>query len=226
MFGFFKKKKSQEDNKPEGIELITFPIDDWVEELSNRALKKWKGKRMPGALSLNYFNIPPDLPTMQDVDVLRNMYRSQVSEAQAGIVEAEIKTIGGFQAVRLIIKMSMGNFGMFYLGSLTFPFENCSYVLKIEHSEQGATGVREAIIGNELMASGQVTITDDGFEGWAKDPYQADFKGGLLMNLSEAEKYDERFPDHPLSLVRKELDYMEKHLMFHPDLAQIPSFSK
>ena len=226
MFGFFKRKKSQEAKKFEGIELITFPVDDWIEEVSNKEIKKWKGKRMPGVLSLNYFNIPPDLPTMQDVDVLRNMYRTQVSEAQAGLIEAEIIVIGGYKAVRLIIKMSMGNFGMFYLGSLTFPFENCSYVLKIEHSEQGAAGVREAVIGNELMASGQVTVTDDGVEGWAKDPYQANFKGGLLMNLSEDKKYDERFPDHPLTLVRKELDFMEKHLIFHPDLGGVPSFNK
>ena len=37
---------------------------------------------------------------------------------------------------------------------------------------------------------------------WFKDPYDADYKKGTLMNKAENAEYDQLFPDHPLSLLR------------------------
>ncbi len=37
---------------------------------------------------------------------------------------------------------------------------------------------------------------------WFKDPYDENYKRGVLMNMAEKEEYDSLFPDHPLSLLR------------------------
>ena len=40
-------------------------------------------------------------------------------------------------------------------------------------------------------------------EDWEEDPYDKDFKFGLLKNHGEDEEYDFLFPEHPLSQARK-----------------------
>jgi hypothetical protein len=40
---------------------------------------------------------------------------------------------------------------------------------------------------------------------YRKDPYQKDFNAGNVMNISEREEFDEFFPFHPLSIIRKEI---------------------
>jgi hypothetical protein len=65
-----------------------------------------------------------------------------------------------------------------------------------------AFGDREFIM-EKLMSSGKFKMGT--FDGWAEDPYQPSFKGPALRNKSEDEKYDAKFPDHPLSRCRKTL---------------------
>ena len=48
--------------------------------------------------------------------------------------------------------------------------------------------MREAVILDRLMASGQVEIDDNGrMAGWMADPYDPNFVGGLARNLAEDE---------------------------------------
>ena len=51
---------------------------------------------------------------------------------------------------------------------------------------------------------------DDLFSRWARDPYDSTIKEGALMNMSEAEEYDEHFPGFPLSMCRELLHTIEK----------------
>lgn len=39
--------------------------------------------------------------------------------------------------------------------------------------------------------------------GWTKDPYDENVKTGALMNVSEQEQFDEKFPGFPLSMCRE-----------------------
>jgi hypothetical protein len=41
-----------------------------------------------------------------------------------------------------------------------------------------------------------------------KDPYDEKFDRGILMNLSEKREYDYSFPNHPLSEMRRLIDYI------------------
>lgn len=81
----------------------------------------------------------------------------------------------------------------------SIQFVNASFV------EIGTTGLRDATIYSLLPNDETVKI---GFEGWSADPYDADYKNGFLMNLSEQKQYDKMFPTHPLSEIRRLAEYI------------------
>jgi hypothetical protein len=71
----------------------------------------------------------------------------------------------------------------------------------------GVTGEREAIITAELMESGKLSL-DEYQRSWAQDPYEpeyAEVDGSVLRFLSDDACYDSRFPNHPLTKVRRVL---------------------
>ena len=69
--------------------------------------------------------------------------------------------------------------------------------------ERGAFGVRDSMVYEICKREHIIGGEENPLEGWAKDPYDPDFKRGILMNLSEAEKYDSLFPKSPLSMCRE-----------------------
>ena len=50
---------------------------------------------------------------------------------------------------------------------------------------------------------GIVGTDEDPFAGWMSDPYDEDWKKGVLMNVSELEEFDQFFPGFPLTLCRE-----------------------
>jgi hypothetical protein len=57
------------------------------------------------------------------------------------------------------------------------------------------------------MNAGLLTL-EDYQRSWAADPYEPAYAGverSVLRSISDDPKYDERFPEHPLSIVRRVL---------------------
>ena len=75
-------------------------------------------------------------------------------------------------------------------------------VVQIEafFDELGATGMRETSVYEIAKRNGKVGPNG---EGWACDPYDAEYRRGMLMNMAEKEMYDAVFPDHPLTEARR-----------------------
>lgn len=73
-------------------------------------------------------------------------------------------------------------------------------------TELGTTGVRDST----MYAIYLNTASQEKLEmhPWTSDPYDPDYKKGFLMNLSEQEKLDEKFPFHPLSEARRFVKYL------------------
>ncbi|WP_133122370.1 hypothetical protein [Bifidobacterium simiarum] len=67
-------------------------------------------------------------------------------------------------------------------------------------NETGITGMRDAQIYELARKRGRV---DEQGRGWTRDPYDDDYRRGILMNLSEDDQFDDAFPDHPLSVIRR-----------------------
>ena len=95
-----------------------------------------------------------------------------------------------------------------FTGMVWAPHEDGWLLWTIVDGEHGVTGTREAQITAELFNSGALTI--EKYEStWARDPYYAEYDGvdrSTLRYMSDDEQYDERFPTHPLTHVRRVLN--------------------
>jgi hypothetical protein len=90
-----------------------------------------------------------------------------------------------------------------FTGVMWTPHDHGWLVWTVLHGEREATGVREATIATELLKAGTLSRYDT---SWAQDPYFPDYNGvdrSVLRCMSDDEQYDERFPTHPLSHVRR-----------------------
>jgi hypothetical protein len=178
------------------------------------------------------FTLPPDIEAaIESIDDVRMFYRSSAMAAGFGVIEIETPSIDRCIGVRTILKCPQQPHGMTYLGSITLPFRDFSFVVKAQCEEHGVTGVREAVVFDEMLASGKIRTEDVArakksgkVPGWMQDPYDATIKWSIQRNLAEDEQYDVRFPEHPLSRVRTILRGVQSSLHFAPEVVNAPPF--
>jgi hypothetical protein len=205
-----------------GIEAVSFSSLGWKKRRQSEAEMSWEHPSFPAVLSINYFELEPDVPYGGTVEELRDFYRQLVIKGGNGIIKVDVTDIQQLRCIETIFKLPLEGHGVQYIGALTIPFEDRSYVIKIQAIEHGATGLREAIIAPQLMAEGTVSIDDKtgNIIGWAADPYDKTITEGFLMNLAEAAHYDARFPEHPLSIVRAKLKEVIDSIRLSDELLQ------
>ena len=211
--------------KNKEIEQVAFDISGWNLREKNSELKIWDNNA-GDILSINFFNKPPDIPvSLSQITDLRNFYRNLATDAGGGIIKIDSIDLKNLAAVECIFKIPMKPSGMIYVGSFTIPFRDKSYVVKLQCPERGVTGIRDTVVFDSFMASIEDSEDFDPFKGWAKDPYDETVTTGALMNLSEDEKYDEKFPEHPLSRLRKYLRQIEETISFDKQLYKLEAFT-
>lgn len=170
-------------------------------------------------IGLYFYPMQPDVPYTKPVDELRGFYRNMAQTGGGAILEVDILTLDDSKVIRTVTKIPQKPTGMAYLGSLTLPFREFSYVLKIQCLESGMTGVRDSMILDELLKSGEVTVGEKGqLQGWIRDPYDSSATGAFARNRADSEEYDSRFPHHPLSRLRTVLAYVQKTLSVSDDV--------
>jgi len=131
----------------------------------------------------------------------RNLARGVAERAQAGLVEAG-RSDDGTRA--WLIYKKRNPMGSYYTGML---FDFSLFLDRIWTTIAGqrdSRGVREAMVTQELLAAGELTL-DDFDTKFSGDPYDPSYAGvdrKLLRTLSDDARYDARFPDHPLTKVR------------------------
>lgn len=159
-------------------------------------------------IGLYYLGMPPDLPRNQPtVDAFCSEYRSLV---QGDVVETGIEDISGISVVRIIGKAAQDPSGMTYVGSYTIPFRDFSYIVKIMCAERGMTGIREAVLLDKGLASGEVEFDD---------------AGGIIGNFAPEDAiHDDTFPDHPLSRCRRGLRMIASSLHLSDEIRSLPDF--
>jgi hypothetical protein len=127
----------------------------------------------------------------------RNAMRDDVVARGGGLVSADVVGHVG----RVVAKFPQTASGMTYEGTLLFACGGASYRTTIRVPETGRTGVRDAIVLDTWWAD--ANPKDMG--SWMQDPYDPTRRDKLMRNVSEAETYDAKFPNHPLTIVRGEL---------------------
>jgi len=219
MFNLFKKK-------PTINSISSLPDWGWIMEQNTEGVKQWVNKEETRAMSIHFFDLPPDLPTIQDIGILRTYYRDLIAKNNFGLIQVDKLLIKGFEVIQTIFKIPQQPTGMTYLASLTIPFETCSYVIKIQAPEIGITGSRDTVILTKFMNEGLISFEGDKLVGWAQDPYDSGISEGTLMNLSEQEQYDALFPEHPLTEARKLLNAVKADMQFGEELGKLRAFGK
>jgi hypothetical protein len=146
------------------------------------------------------------LPALSHTRELQRYCRSIAESQNAGLVEVAC-TVGteGPSVTYIYKRLEMPAFRFF--GVALTPVPQGTWQWMIISGERGVTGTREAVVAGRLIEGGQ--LTPSAYEAtWASDPYDPLYRGvdrGTLCYISDAEEYDEQFPDHPLAKVRREL---------------------
>lgn len=170
-------------------------------------------------LSVHFFPLVPDLPApLHEFERLRTALAAGVGRHGGGLVEAVPGTVHGVPAVRQLIKVRLPGaaHGQGFLGSWTVPKAACSMVLKVQAAEGGLTGVREAMVLNEV-----------GLDAYFRPhPYSSGEQfGGLPYHVADDERWDARFPDHPLTQVRAALNRITPTVTLDEHFRQLPPFA-
>ena len=164
-----------------------------------------------GGVGLYFFPRKPDLPMRAaSVVQLRDSYTARM-DGKLQVVERRILPLDGVPSVWLIAKGQNEPTGeAVYLGSLTIPFRDFSFVIKIQCQEQGVTGMREALLIAEALKKGTGRVEGSRFvpSGWSFDD----------------EQFDDRLPQHPLSRVRRELRHIASSVGIEPKVRDEPRF--
>jgi hypothetical protein len=164
-------------------------------------------------LGLYFFPVPPDLPAnAASVEELAVFYGRLLGDSGGKLVEATVVVAGGCPAVRLILSVPQQPSGRTYVGSLTVPFRDFSFVLKCQCAEGGPTGVKEALLFDRSRAANEPMQVEGGrfhIPGWNPDD----------------PKHDTAFPDHPVARVRRVLAHLVGTLVVAEEIRQLPGFA-
>lgn len=217
MFQLFRKKIIN-------ISSVSIPDFGWAKTKDDKSIIQWINPEQTIAISINFFEMPPDIPTIKDIDILRSFYRHRLSSANGGLIEVALSEKDTLPFLKTVFKLPQEGSGMTYIASLTFPFKTCSFVFKVQAVETGITGMREAFIANKLISESMPGKNE--YSNWSADPYDNNFKDGSLMNKSERYVYDIEFPDHHLTRARQILKQIEMDLQWKPEIENVPAFKK
>ena len=96
--------------------------------------------------------------------------------------------------------------GVEYTLNINVKMENSIQFINGSFSEAGMTGVRDSTI--YAVYQNAMAQKDQSVRKWTEDPYDPEYQKGFLMNLSEQEELDEKFPSHPLSEARRFVNFI------------------
>lgn len=222
-WNWLNKLITRDSSRGDGpIKSIYFDTSDWTLKEYSKDHKVWLNEH-GDALTLHVVDGLSALLAISDLKDLRNFSRGLASGdgRNGGIICVEVVEMHGVSAVKIIYNYEALP-AYAYTGMMIFQFSGVRYVITLATFECGATGVREAFVSAQLAEEGRIEF--DWFEepnshgaagkikGWFYNPYDPDYEGYILNSISDDEKYDSAFPDHPLSRIRKQFRQIQRTL--------------
>lgn len=210
------------------IESVSFDNSNMEAKSATDIEKSWFSHKNKVEIVLHFFDKAPDIPAnLSDISALRDNFRDGITSMGGGLIKADTLLIDGVLCIEAVFKTPQKPHGMTYFAALTIPFANNSFVLKITAQEFGITGMRDSLVFEQLRASKQIQVDADSEfpKGWMEDPYKPEWQAPCLRNKADDEIYDEKFPDHPLSRLRKEISQIKGTLRFSEELKASAKFA-
>ncbi len=187
---------------------VRLALEGWSETRRSGAMRVWKN----GQGDVLTLATADSAPRWSDEEALRQWGRDFAESRQSGLIE--VNSLDYPSGAMSVVSKKAEGMGFVFSGMLIIPEEPISQIWTIMSGERGLTGVREAIITTELLKSGELTI-DSYRESRARDPYDSSYEGvdrKVLRFISDDRAYDGRFPDHPLSKVRRVLSQLPQSI--------------
>jgi hypothetical protein len=185
----------------EAFERVHLTLPGWTENTPTKELRIWRDAD-GDVLSLASSQEP--IPHFDGADTaqVRSWCRGLAQSRDAGLIEVHtLNDSFDFIYKRLDIPAYV------YTGMLFVRAKETWLIWTMVAGERGMTGVREAIVTATLISEGKLKPQEYELH-WAHDPYESAYSGvdrSALRSLSDDESYDEQFPLHPLSKVRRTL---------------------
>jgi hypothetical protein len=192
------------------LDSVTFDAAGYRPREASGPMRAWLTPEGDG-FGLYFFAKPPDIPPSKDIDDLRRFYQAQVGKSGGTIVETSPLRLDGCPALKTLVKVPQTPSGLTFVASITIPFRDFSFVLKVQSEEHGVTGVREAVLLDRHLATGAVPEVSDG------RMHVAGFE-------PDNESFDAEFPTHPLSRARRTIKHVAMTARLDTKLKKLPPF--
>lgn len=169
-------------------------------------------------IALQHFPIRPDLAGL-DVSTSRASIE-RIRLEREHCLEDTVMAVDGMPVERRMLVFRIpaqaggsttAGLRRLYLGSLTFPFAECSWLITVQGQEIEPTGSREAAVTDRLLAG-----------------VKTKEELGLLVQTAREEALQERWdnllPSDPLTLVRRRLSRIQDSLSLSEEVRRLAPF--
>jgi hypothetical protein len=191
----------------EPIRRVRLGLPGWTEGTPTKGMRMWRdsdGDVLTLAISSEPFRHADDA----DEREIRNWCREFARSNGGGLIEAFAVNDG----IKFIFKRLQIP-AYIYSGILITHVRELWLMWTTTSTERGITGVREAVVTSTLLRAGKL-LPDEYEQRWGQDPYEPSYRDAdrsLLRFMSDDDSYDQQFPQHPLSKVRRTLATLAKH---------------
>jgi hypothetical protein len=193
------------------LDTVRLPLQGWHELERKKTSITWgnaKSQLRMLELIAGHSGFPPiNAASIHDY---RRVIRQNSLERGHGILEVQASKIGGFGALKTITKYPLEHRrGFGYNGWLCIPMPDQTLNMYSKALEQTVSDQRAVVIGT-MITNQQINANPDS-STWICDPYDSEFDEVALHHLTDEARFDDFLPDHPLTLVRKDLERLEHH---------------
>lgn len=185
----------------EAIGSVRADLPGWSEDTSTEDMRIWRD--VDGdVVSLTLSSKPISGLLHKDEAGVRRRSRQLAQDRGGGLIEAFKLDCG----IRLIYKRLLMP-AYVYTGMNIIHVRGVWVVWTVVAGEHGTTGVREAVVTAMLLEAGELK-PEEYAQRWGQDPYDPAYREtykSILRFMSDDERYDNQFPQHPLSKCRRML---------------------
>lgn len=208
---------------------LTLNTEGWELHHQNEASIAWFAPQRE-AVRIQLFPACEWPFSLSDVEAAKEYWQRETERLSGALIDIETLNIQKVPALRAIFKYrdpTPGSLGIYYVGIIWLPFKDALFQINVEDVERGTTGVREAIVANLLLHKGEIEVSEE-------EPEMLNSGEELFARLRESKlhripsddrQYDEALPEHPLSRVRKLLDFCASEIQLSRSLQKTTPLS-
>lgn len=190
------------------MERVRFDATGWTFVAKDATSFRWRDE-VGSVLGLQVIRrqLGPIEPDGDVVSYCRDNIRFGSSLVEARPVQAAFRGLA-------CIEKRQHHAGYAYVGRLNVILEQRTVVLWTVAFEMGVTGLRESFVVAEALKEGRISLPAGAPSGmkicdWFADPYDPSRNDRTMCSVADDQKYDARFPNHPVSRVRRTLRQIE-----------------